>query len=116
MANVAVTQQSSVPAGQVLDDGAATTTDFFYWPNNGRDILLVTNASGGSIDVTINRYATYDGDTVADRVVAVPDGKTVAIGPFDQSIYNAPSGALEGNTIFAFSDDTGVTFQVIRVQ
>lgn len=114
MANVLVAQQSAAPAGTVVTDGTPSASDFYYWPNNGKDLLIVKNGSGSSINVTINRYGTFDGDTVADRVVAVAAGAEKVIGPFDMGIYNAPSGGLEGNAIFAFSAGTSVTYKIIR--
>lgn len=58
------------------------------WVNTGQEFLLVKNASGGSINVTLDIKATVDSAAVTDPVVAVANGATKIIGPFPKGIYN----------------------------
>lgn len=60
--------------------------------NTGVEMLLVQNGSGGSINVTVATPQTVDGNAVADKVIAVADGKTALLGPFSKATYNDTDG------------------------
>lgn len=74
--------------------------------------LIVKNASGGSINVTIPRYPATDAEGVAETalVVAVPAGSERWIGPLYGSRYTNPA---TGNVEVAYSAVTSVTVGVI---
>jgi hypothetical protein len=76
------------------------------WANTGRELILVANASGGSINVTLDLKGTIDGLAITDRVVAVGAGVTKAIGPFPTGIYNDSSTGRAKATCSATSSIT----------
>lgn len=70
--------------------------------------VLVNNASGSSITVTLVTGATADDYAIADPTVAVPAGTIVAIGPFSQ-LFPQTSGADAGRVYLNYSAVTSVT-------
>lgn len=60
--------------------------------NNGKVILHVKNDSTADITVTIKSGYSVNGLKLADRIVTVPAGKSVFIGPLDTTIYNQTDG------------------------
>lgn len=66
----------------------AAVADGHKIENTGREFVHVKNASGASVNVTIQTPGTVDGLAVADRVVAVPASEERMIGPFAPSDYN----------------------------
>lgn len=105
-------------------DGAAITTasagaggDTFLNDSTEKTFLVVTNGSGGSINVTFTaqvetvttpQYGQLD---VADKVVAVANGATKYIGPFSRAIYNNASGAVA----VAYSGVSSVTVAAVKM-
>ena len=81
------------------------------FPNIGREFLEVINGGGGSINVTLVTTGTVDGEPIADRVVAVPNGERRRIGPFPTGTYNA----ADGNVDVSYSGVTSVTVGVFRL-
>lgn len=89
--------------------GAAAASDTFE-RRQGDCVLLVTNGSGASINCTFTSYASVDpGEAVANKVVAVPAGQTMLIGPFPQQFENPADGLVT----CAFSATATVTRAVI---
>lgn len=82
------------------------------WANTGKEVLLVNNASAGSINVTLDIKSTVDGAAVTDPVVAVGAGVTKMIGPFPTGIYN-DSGT--GRAKATCSATASVTVKVMQV-
>ena len=80
--------------------------------NTGKELVLINNASGGSIDVTLDIKSTVDGAAVTDPVVAVADGVTKAFGPFQKSYYNDTTNDRAKVTCSA---QTGVTIKVLSL-
>lgn len=87
------TARISLPRQQLADVGLAAT----YSPavdeghaveNNGGLILHVKNGSEDEVTVTVLSGYTRAGLKLADRVVTVPVGGEVYIGPFDPVAYN----------------------------
>lgn len=103
-----ITPVAPALTGATLALGAAAASDTFE-RRQGDSVLVVNNASGGSINVTIVSRATPDaGEAVADLVVAVPAGAQKMIGPFPQQFEDA-SGLVTAN----FSATASVTRAVI---
>lgn len=82
------------------------------WPNTGRELIQVSNASGGSVNVTLDLKGTVDGLAITDKVVAVGDGVTKAIGPFPPGWYNDPATGLAKATC---SVTSGVTIKALKL-
>ena len=70
----------------------AAVADGHKFENTGREFIRVKNASGSSVNVTIQTPGTVDGLAVADRVVAVPAAGERDIGSFTPSDYNQDDG------------------------
>lgn len=79
--------------------------------NTGKEIVLIYNNSGGSINVTLDHQNLATGVVVTDPVVAVGNGVTKAIGPFPPGYYNDGSGL----TKVTCSATTNVTIKVLKV-
>lgn len=79
--------------------------------NSGRDYLIVRNASGAPVNLTIVTPATTDGLAIADRVVAIGDGETHVLGPWQRDLYNDGDGFVN----LTWSSAAGMTLAVIRV-
>lgn len=95
--------------GVDIAGAAVAASDKFL--NTGKEILLVKNGSGGSINVTITTPNTVDGNAIADPVVAVADGVTKEFGPFKRGTYNDTDGYVN----VAYSGTSSVTAKVLRV-
>lgn len=95
--------------GVDLAGAAVSASDKFL--NTGKEMLIVTNGSGGSINATLVTPKTVDGNAVADPIVAIGAGVTKAIGPFSRDLFNDVDGFLTVN----FSGTTTVTAKVVRL-
>lgn len=107
MATLAVA--NAARTGVDMAGAAVSASDKF--PNTGKEVIVVTNGGGGSINVTLVTQKTVDGNAVADPVVAVAAGVTKAIGPFQRDLYND----VDGNVNVNYSGTTSVTAKVVRV-
>jgi len=94
-------------ANQIAGVAAAAGGDEFA--NDGKQLLLIENGSGAEIDLTITTEKTVDGEDVADKVIAIPDGERHLIGPFPTQIYNDGDGHVN----IGYEDHTNVTVAVI---
>lgn len=99
MARTALATVACVDEGAVLALGAANV-DGHSIPGGGDVRLIVNNASGGSVNVTIQTAATQGGLAVADQVVAVGAGVQKVIGPFDSRLYDRPSGSADAGKVY----------------
>jgi hypothetical protein len=79
--------------------------------NNGRRVLHVKNASGGSINVTIKApaAATAGGLPLADKVVPLATGAEEEFGP-----WGAEWTQADGCVYIDYSSTTSVTRQVFE--
>jgi hypothetical protein len=98
-------------AGTAITFSAATVTagDKAVLTDNSCK-LLVNNASGGSINVTLDSFKTLQGLTVPNRTVAVAAGTIKAI-PLNKSLNANPSDANKAH--FVCSAVTSVTVAVV---
>ena len=99
-------------AGIDLTGAAATVTTGDDWINTGAEVLLVKNGDTNPTTLTIAIPATLDGQAVASRTVAVPAGKTYAIGPFPPNIYNV---SATGKVSVVASSVTSLTLFLVKV-
>ena len=99
--------QVSLTGVTVTPGAAAVGGDTFL--NNGKTVLEVTNGSGGSINVTIDSLVACNQGSDHDIVVAVANGVTKRIGPFDPSRFNNSAGL----TSVSYSAVTSVTVAAV---
>jgi hypothetical protein len=105
-----LTVQQAVPAGVVVTAAAAAAGGDQY-ANNGKTLLKVINGGGSSIDVTITPTNTVNGYTIAPIVVAVANGATKYLGPYDQNYFNNSSGRVA----VTYSGVTSVTVAALSL-
>lgn len=84
----------------------ADNTNGMLYPSNPNRFILVTNTSGGSVNLTLRDPTVVDGEAVPDRVVAIATGKTMLVGPVPGNYTQA-----DGNVYIDFSAG-GATVQV----
>lgn len=106
MATLTVQSISGLNAAVTWNAANAGGDDFV---NDGRTILLVKNASGGSINVTVASGQQVDGLDIEDPVVAVAAGATQRIGPFRKTYYNDGDGKVS----LTYSDVTSLTVALL---
>ena len=85
--------RTALTVNQVLYTGftrslSAANADGHSVVNDGKTWIEVANASGGSINVTVQTAGTVDGRAVADDVIAIANGATKLIGPWPTHLYN----------------------------
>ena len=85
---------------------AATTADDF--PNDGKTIIEVVNASGAARTFGVLSKACSHERTknISD---SVPNGATAFYGPFEKDIFNA----ADGNVDVTLDSATSVTYRVL---
>lgn len=93
-------------------DGAATSADASgnQWANTGQEFIALSNASGGSITVTLQCRATPDGLAVTNKTVVMAASDFVIIGPFPPGQYNDGSGLAK----VTFSSATGLSIMAFK--
>lgn len=95
----------AAPAGAGAGNGDAIPDGAF---------LLVNNASGASITVTLNVAVTYEGYAITSPTVTVPATTIVAIGPLNQDPFGQQSGTDKGYVHVDYSSVTSVTRMVLH--
>lgn len=78
--------------------------------NTGREMVRISNASGGSITATFVTTKTVDGNAVSDLVVTITNGQTKVIGRFDPATYNDANGLVS----VTCSATSSVTIEVYK--
>lgn len=78
----------SAAAGVTITLAAADATGNNF-PNTGREVFVVNNGSGGSINVTVDSKTPCNQGADHDLVVAVGAGVQKMIGPFDPARYGS---------------------------
>jgi hypothetical protein len=66
----------------------------------GQQAVHVKNASGASINVTVQTPQKVEGLDVAENIVAVPAGGEKMIGPFPTGTYARPSGGADVGMVY----------------
>jgi hypothetical protein len=106
----ALSIQTAVPAGIALSfASAASGGDTMV--NDGKTVLIVKNASGSAITVTVTAKAACPLGSLHNISVSVANGAEQIIGPFLPAIYNNTSGAVE----ITYSSVTSVTVAALKV-
>ena len=114
MARTAIPVTTVVRAG--ITQPAVTYADItngnYIADNNGRIWVEMANVSNaGSVDVTFDVSAVYDGDlTIADLIVAVAVGGTKIAGPFKMGVFNQTDSTMNVN-----AGSTGVSFRAYKL-
>ena len=110
MADINIMPVLGTSSGVELTDATASTTlanDSFYFSNDGRMTVICRNAhASAAATLTIRTPKALDGLDLADRVVSINAGDTVAISQLTPDVYNGagPSNAGSG---FVKMDFTG---------
>jgi hypothetical protein len=97
----------TTPLGVAADVGLADE-----FANTGKELLVIDNVAGiVPCVVSIESSVTVDGQAVADRVVTVPTGEVMVIGPFNPGIYNDADGLVQ----ISYDQVTDVYVAVLQV-
>lgn len=113
-----LTRQKIVIGGLAHTTTAAAGGGDVVDNSDGKTFLLVTNGSGGSINVTVTAQvssvntATHGTLTVSNNVVAVAAGASKLIGPFPKQAYNNSSKQLA----ITYSSATSVTIAALYIE
>lgn len=107
----ALVTQTPAITGVAITYAAAGAGGDTISPSDGKTLLHVKNASGGSITVTVAAVGTCSQGFLHDAVVAVPASGDRAIGPFDSQRFTNGSGQIA----VTYSATASVTVAAIRV-
>lgn len=81
----------------------------------GRVVIEVTNGAGAPINVTVTTNGNYNtvggAHAVADEVIAVTNGTSKVIGPWEPTLYNDSSG----NVLIDWSSGTTITARCVAL-
>lgn len=114
MVRTALTIVNFAEAG-ITHAAVAANVDGNMFDNSGKEVLMVINGSGVSVNVTIQTQQTINGLAVADRVVAVGAGVTKFMGSFQPLIlWNVVGGVDNNKAYIDYSAVTTVTVAVYR--
>ena len=91
---------------------AAAETDGNMWLGRGNEFLVVKNASGSSINVTLDATGLFKGLALTDPVIAVPAAGERWIGPFEKGAFAQSS---DGKVYVDYSAVASVTVAVVRL-
>lgn len=113
MARTALTVNEVVHGGLDLTAAlAAANVDGHSIQNTGQEAIVVDNASGGAINVTIITPLTRNSLAVADEVVSCAAGVQTVIGPWkDTQLYNQADQTVD----IDFASVTSVTVAAIKI-
>ena len=105
-------------AGAVLTLSSAASGDGDSWANTGNQQILVKNASGGSVTVTVTTQVTdfespqYGDATKTNTTLAIATDKIALVGPFPSAAYNDSNGYCH----ITYSAVTNVEVGVFEIQ
>lgn len=113
MARVALTVQDTSRTGlnSVSTAEAADAVNGNSFANTSQNVVVkVVNGSGGSLTVTFTTITNYDGLSMPDLEVTIPNGEERIIGPFSNSNYG------NSNTVYVdYSTGTSVTILAFKL-
>ena len=111
---VTLTVQTLPAYGAPLSEVTMTAMDAagVEFVNDGQTILLISNASAGTEDVTVvgrasNRSYTH----VISQVIATVNAKLSLCGPFPQELFNDTGGKVQ----LTLADATSMTCAAVRL-
>lgn len=111
MARVSLARQQLADTG-LLAAYSPAAAEGHSIENNGKVILHIKNDSEADITVTILSGYVRAGLKLADRIVTVPAGKSMFIGPLDPTIYNQ-SDSMAGQVAIDYSAIEGVSIAAL---
>lgn len=87
--NMTLQQVTKTANGTTPSYTAATSSDTYKAPNDGRVFLHAKNVGGSPVTLTVSTPGTMDGNAVADYTATIPatTGDKL-IGPFPPRVYN----------------------------
>lgn len=83
----------ATPTNITDNDTTVGATDVYFFANNGRVVLVVTNAAGANT-VSIQTPNTVDGLAITDLSWSLTASKAYAGGPFPPQNYNDSLGRV----------------------
>ncbi|MFK7695405.1 hypothetical protein [Paenibacillus sp. HJGM_3] len=107
-------QTNNFQGGANVTLGAADSVNGMQFPNDGDTTLMVRNAGGSAITVTVVSVPDEAGRT-GDLALSVTAGGVAIFGPFRPAWWNQ-SGADAGKVNVNFSSATSVTVGAIKQQ
>ena len=117
MARTELTVQTVSPNGGELEDitftAANATTDMMF-ANTGKEVLLIKNASGGSLDVEValpdDKYGARDPKTISTGA-----GEQSITNTFDPAVFSQPAGGTNaGKVHLDIATDTSLSLAVVK--
>lgn len=111
---VTLTVQDLPAYGAPLSEVTMTAMDAagVEFANDGNTILLISNASAGTEDVTVvGRASNRSFNHQIDRVIATVNAKLSLCGPFDQQLFNDSAGKVQ----LTLADATSMTCAAVRL-
>lgn len=110
MANYSAQALSVATMPTLTMNAAAAAGDAFA--NDGRTLLLFSNASASPITVTFATPATAQGIAIADPTAVIAAGAVrQPVGAFPEALFNDSNGRVA----MTYSSHTDLTFAVIRL-
>lgn len=98
MANVTWTVQDARRSSNGLNvtdnDTAVTSSDTYYFANDGSIVLVITN-DAGSNTVTVETPNTLDALAITDLTATIAANKCHVLGPFPTGNYNNSDGNVK---------------------
>ena len=104
-------------AGAVLTLASAAGGDGDKWLNTGNQQILIKNASGGSVTLTVTTQVTdfdspqYGDATKTNTTLAIATDKIALVGPFPVAAYND----AEGYCTITYSATTNVEVGIFEI-
>lgn len=105
-----LTVQEPTPSGVVVSTAAAAALGDEF-ANTGKEILEVTNGSGGALTVTVTAQKACSHGTLHNGGGSVAAGATKRFGPFPRDRFNDINGKVQ----VTYSGVTSLTVAVIKV-
>jgi len=90
MARVSIARQQVTDAGLIPAYSPAAVDGHQVENSTGKVILHIRNTGETDVVVIIRSGYAVGGLKLQDRVVTVPAGGAIFVGPFDSTIYNQP--------------------------
>lgn len=79
------------------------------YPNSGREMVHLRNASGADIDVTFASQTPCNQGVTHNAVVTVPAGSDIMVAPRDADRFNNENGQVE----MTYESETGLTIAIL---
>lgn len=90
MARVSIARQQVSDAGLIPAYSPASADGHAVENSGGKLILHIRNNGTEDVTVTIRSGYSMSGLKLQDRIVTVPAGSSIFVGPLDATVYNQP--------------------------